>query len=119
MKPFFITILVITIFSTKNFAQTSPIVADAEKIIVDNSKMKVTEFTSIPGGNVCGKGIHSHGAHFTVILTDAEVEITLPDGKKLVQKVPAGTSFWNEAETHAIKNVGKTPAKIQIIESKS
>jgi hypothetical protein len=118
MKPFFITLLMITIFSTKNFAQTSPAVADAEKVVIDNNKIKVTEFTSIPGGGVCGKNIHSHGAHFTVILIDAEVELTLPDGKKMIQKVPAGTSFWSEAETHAVKNVGKAPVRIQIIETK-
>ena len=119
MKSFAVTVLFLIMLSTKNFAQSNSTPADAEKVLVDNDKMKVTEYTSIPGGSVCGKGIHHHGAHFTVILTDAAVEITLHDGKKIVQQVPAGTSFWSEPETHAIKNMGNTAVKVQIIETKS
>ena len=119
MKTLSIIVVLFTFFATKNFAQSNPVTADAEKVILDNIKMKVTEFVSIPGGNVCGKNVHSHGPHLTVILTDAEVELTLADGKKMVQKVPAGTSFWSEAETHAIKNIGKATVKVQIIETKS
>ena len=119
MKALAITILFFTVFSTKNFAQNNSITADAEKIILDNSKMKVTEFVSIPGGNVCGKNSHTHGPHLTVILTDAEVELIMPDGKKMIQKAPAGTTFWSEAETHTIKNIGKAPVRVQIIETKN
>jgi len=85
MKALAITILFFTVFSTKNFAQNNSITADAEKIILDNSKMKVTEFVSIPGGNVCGKNSHTHGPHLTVILTDAEVELIMPDAKKITK----------------------------------
>ncbi|MEO5591657.1 MAG: hypothetical protein ABIR15_20040 [Chitinophagaceae bacterium] len=119
MKALAITILFFTVFSIKNFAQDKIIAADAEKIILDNSKMRVTEFVSIAGGNVCGKNSHSHGPHLTVILTDAEVELTMPDRKKMIQKAPAGTTFWSEAETHTIKNIGKAPVRVQIIEPKS
>jgi hypothetical protein len=119
MKPCIITVLLITLFATKNFAQSGAATADAEKVILDNSKMKVTEYTSVPAGNVCGKGTHSHGPHLTVILADAEVEVMLPDGKKVTQKAPAGTTFWSEAETHAVRNIGKTPLKVEIIETKS
>ncbi len=88
------------------------------KVLVDNDKMKVTEYYSLPGDGVCGKGKHSHPAHLTVLLTDADVTITGADGKTITQKAPAGTSFWSDAETHEVINSGKLPMKVLIIETK-
>jgi hypothetical protein len=90
----------------------------SQHIVLDNEKMKVTEYTSIPGGDVCGEGRHSHPPHLNVLLTDAKVKVMLPDGKTLLQNVPAGTTFWSEAETHTVVNTGNTPIKAYIIESK-
>jgi hypothetical protein len=88
------------------------------KIIVDNGNVKVTEFESRPGKDVCGLGTHSHPAHLTVLLTDATVTVSLPNGKTTTQKLPAGTTFWSEAETHTVINSGTTTSRAQIIEHK-
>jgi hypothetical protein len=87
-----------------------------EKMILQNDHVKVTEYTSSPQEEVCGKGTHRHGPHLTVILTEATVQVTGPDGKTVEQKVPAGTTFWSEAETHQVKNSGKGVLKVQLIE---
>ncbi len=92
--------------------------AVVEKLILENKKIKVTEFDSEPGYDVCGPGKHSHPAHLTVLLTDAEVTVTLPDGKTIQQKAPAGAAFWSEAETHTVVNNGNKPVKSYIIETK-
>lgn len=86
------------------------------KVILDNEKVKVTQFESQPGKDVCGLGNHSHDAHITVLLTDATVTVSLPNGKTATHKMPAGTTFWSEAETHTVINSGSSVSKAQIIE---
>jgi hypothetical protein len=88
------------------------------KVIIDNPKLKVTEYNASPGEDVCGIGKHSHGPHLTILLTDAEVQVTTADGKKINQKAPAGTTFWSESETHSVINVGKEKLRFQIVETK-
>ena len=110
-----ITAVFLLTFSFAAHAQTKP---DLGKIIIDNSKVSVVEFESQPGKDVCGLGTHSHPAHLTVLLTDATVTVTLANGKTATQKLPAGTTFWSEAETHTVINSGKAVAKAQIIEPK-
>ncbi len=90
----------------------------AQKVVMENDKVKVTEYISKPGGDVCGEGIHSHPAHLTVLLTSAKVQVLLPDGRKLIQNAPTGTTFWSEAETHSVSNIGNTPVRAYIIEYK-
>lgn len=93
-------------------AQTAP------KVLIDNSKVKVTEYDGAPGKDVCGAGKHSHPGHLTVLLTAATVTITGADGKVVTQTVPAGTVFWSEAETHKVINSGSAPVKAYLIETK-
>jgi len=88
------------------------------KVMLDNSKVKVTEYDSAAGKDVCGVGKHSHPAHLTILLTEATVTITTADGKVIIQKVPAGTAFWSEAETHTVVNSGDMPVKAYLIETK-
>ncbi|MBL7848908.1 MAG: hypothetical protein JNL40_15675 [Cyclobacteriaceae bacterium] len=88
------------------------------KVILDNEKVKVTAIESEPGKDMCGIGKHSHGPHLTVLLTEATVTVTLPNGKVSTTKSAAGTTFWSEAETHVVINSGKNIVKAQIIEYK-
>ena len=88
------------------------------ELILDNDKVKIYQYDGSPGKDVCGLGKHSHPAHLTVLLTDANVTVTTPDGKVKSDKMKAGTSFWSEAETHTVINSGTNPIKCQIIELK-
>lgn len=90
-----------------------------QKVVLDNPEVKVTQYVSGPGGDVCGEGRHTHPAHLTVLLTDAKVQVMLPDGRKLNQNAPAGTTFWSEAETHTVTNMGKKPVKAYIVTYKN
>jgi len=91
---------------------------DEPKVIVDNAKMKVVEYDSMPGQGVCGRGKHSHEAHLTVLLTEATVTITGPDGKTTVRTTPAGASFWSDATTHEVINSGDKPMRALLIFTK-
>lgn len=87
-------------------------------IILDNENVKVTSFESQPGKDMCGIGKHSHGAHLTVLLTDATITVTMADGRVVTNKLPAGSTFWSEPETHVVVNSGKNITKAQLIEYK-
>jgi hypothetical protein len=95
------------------FAQTTK----AEpKVVVDNENLRVYEYDSKPGKDLCGIGKHSHPAHLTVMLTDANVTITSADGKVTTMKMKAGTTFWSEADTHTVINSGTGNVKCQFVE---
>ena len=113
-----ILLLLLLAFSSLCVAQNKKTLVSG-KIVLDNAKVKVTEFESQPGKDICGLGEHSHPAHLTVLLTDATVTVSLPNGKTFTEKLPSGTTFWSEAETHTVINSGKAASKAQIIEYKN
>ena len=91
---------------------------DTIKVILQNEKLIVTEYSSTPGKDICGKGKHSHNAHLTILLTDAKPTLITPEGKTQDFDMKAGTTFWSEAETHMVINGGAKPAKVYIVEVK-
>src|SRR5689334_12938248 len=54
--------------------------AQQSKVIVDNDKIKITEYTSLPGKEVCGAGMHTHTDHGNILMTDAKVKVAYADG---------------------------------------
>lgn len=88
------------------------------QLVLDNENVKVYAYEAKPGKDVCGLGKHSHPAHLTVMLTDANVTVTNARGEVKSAKMTAGTSFWSEAETHTVINSGLGPVKCQIVEIK-
>ena len=99
-------------------AQKTPSAKDIEKVLFENSKLKVTEYISSPGKDVCGKGKHSHGPHLDIAITDITgVEIG-KDGKEVKFTEKAGGVYWNDAVTHLAFNKGSKPAILYIVEPK-
>lgn len=118
MKKFqFAFLMVAMVFVLATDAQNT-FTTTGQKVIVDNDKIKVTEYNGMPDKDVCGIGKHDHPAHLTIVLSDASVKITTAEGKVVEQKVPAGTTFWSDAETHTVVNSGKGVAHLYIIEPK-
>lgn len=96
-------------------ARTQP---QAFRVVLENDSVRVLEFVSRPGRELCGVGKHSHPAHLTIALSDAKVRVTLPDGNKIVVGNKLGDVMWNEAETHATENVGGNNVRALIVEIK-
>ena len=88
------------------------------RVVLENSRVRVLDFMSRPRTAVCGVGKHSHPAHLTVALSDAKVRVTLENGQQIEASNKLGDVFWNEAETHAVENVGIGPMRSLIIEIK-
>src|SRR5579875_3215597 len=80
---------------------------ESSEVLIDNDKVRVTEYTGDPKGAVCGSGLHKHGPHVTILLTDAEV-LDTKDGKAQKKKLYKGLVFWSEGGTHTAINIGKS-----------
>ena len=90
----------------------------AYRVVLENERVRVLEFRSRPGMELCGVGKHSHPAHLTIALTEAKVRVTLEDGRKIVAASKPGDVFWSEAETHATENIGGGEVRALIVELK-
>lgn len=127
MKKIFIALLSLIAISAK---------AQEKKVLIDNAKIKVTEYVSQPGQDVCGSGKHSHGDHVTILLTNAKVKTINKEGKTEIetysvsdhlytvskdqqtQKVPTDGAFWAKATSHQVTNINDIPLRFYIIETK-
>ncbi|MFT3823945.1 MAG: hypothetical protein QM731_08490 [Chitinophagaceae bacterium] len=106
------------------------------KVKLDNAKVKITEYISQPGQDVCGPGKHTHKDHVTILLTDAYVKKTNENGSVenetysaaqhqyivnrngKTEKFTTDGTFWATGETHTVINTGKSPIRLLIVEVK-
>ena len=119
MKQLFLFSICLLSFAVFGKSQQGIPDSDTVKVILENDKLKVTEYTSTPGKDVCGKGKHTHAPHLSILLTDAKVTATTPDGKTQTFDLKAGTTFWSEAETHIAFNSGNNICKAYLVELKN
>lgn len=105
-------------FAMPGTSQQNHITTDTVKTILENDKLKVVEYASMPGKDACGRGMHSHVPHLTIFLTDASIRLTTPGGKIQDFDLEAGFTLWSEADTHMAINNGNKPVKIYLIEPK-
>jgi hypothetical protein len=88
------------------------------KVMFENDKLRVLEYSAAPNLGVCGQGKHSHPAHLTMQLTDAKVKVTGADGKVFIAEGKAGDMFWSPAEVHTTENITGKTVRAYIIEMK-
>lgn len=88
------------------------------KVLFENDRIRVLEYTSKPGLGVCGQGRHYHPQHLTIQLTDAKVKILQPGGKAVVAQGKAGEMFWAPEEWHTVENIGGAEARAYMVELK-
>src|SRR5258706_15309337 len=106
-------------FAMEGNSQSNPHpYSDTVKVVVENEKLKVTEYISTPGKDVCGNGKHSHPAHLTILLSDVSVQVTTAEGEVKNLSVPSGVTFWSEEETHVVRNHGQGGTRVLLVEIK-
>lgn len=119
MKKLFITLFVVCFTLVgKSQSQSGNTGNVTAPVILENDKVKVTEFVSASGADACGKGKHSHNERLVIAITDASIKMTTEDGKTQNLELKAGTAFWGGTETHSVVNIGKQPAKFYAVEVK-
>src|SRR5262245_47864568 len=90
----------------------------AERVVLENARVRVLEYTSQPHGDVCGVGTHSHPAHLTIVLSPARDRATNQGGKPEETNMKAGDVYWSEGETHTDVNIGGTNSRVMVVELK-
>ena len=119
MKQLIVFIVCFFIYSFSVRGQETVNVQDTVQVLVDNAQLKVTEYISTPGKEVCGAGFHHHDPHLVIVLTDASVSLTVEGGQTQNISVKAGTTLWSEAETHMVINNREKPVKMLLVDVKS
>jgi len=90
------------------------------KIRYENEQIRVLEFTAKPRLGVCGQGMHFHSDHVNILLTDATVRVTTPDGKTFVPPADRAGDVWFEAGgAHSVENIGGDETRAFMIEFKT
>jgi quercetin dioxygenase-like cupin family protein len=92
--------------------QVSP---DVYKVLLDNDQVRVIEYQSKPGQV---DGMHSHPTRLAYTLTPVKLKAVAPDGSITDVDAKAGDLFWLGPVTNSLQNVGKSEAKILIVELK-
>ena len=100
--------------SAQDAARVQP---GAYKVVLDNDKVRVTEYNARPSMGVCGVGVHSHPAHLTVVLSPTRVKVTVNGVSRIVEN-KLGDVFWEPAVTHEVENVGTNGVRSLIVELK-
>ena len=53
------------------------------RVLLENSEVRVLEYSSVPGMGVCGAGVHSHPRALNILLTPARVRVTAKGGEQM------------------------------------
>lgn len=83
---------------------------------LENERVRVLEWRLKRGGR---EQMHSHPDGVVIILNDATLKSTAPDGTSITRSVINGEVKWGPAVSHSIENVGSTEAHSLLVELKS
>lgn len=89
------------------------VAAKEYKLAKDTLGIRIIDVTYKPGETSV---MHSHPDLAMYVISSTKAEFTGKDGKKQVHDLKAGTSMIVPADTHSVKNVGKTTTKVLLVE---
>ncbi len=89
------------------------------RVVLENDRVRVLEFTSRPGMGICGEGMHSHPARLTIVMNGYQARSSTTNSPGKTRQRKDGEVFWSEAVTHKVENVGKTSSRTLIVELKT
>ena len=81
---------------------------------ITNDQVRVLRVRIEPHGTI---PMHEVPPHVVVWLTDADLELTYPDGRTEVQHARAGEVLWVAVGKHSGRNLGSRPVEFVAIES--
>jgi quercetin dioxygenase-like cupin family protein len=117
MKKTILVILTALLLSSFAFSQEKKEMwpGVSAKILLDNEKVNVTEYTFKPGAVA---DWHSHPQNSVYTVTDAKMKVEVKDKGTKVNEVKAGQAMWSPAITHRVTNVGEKDFTVAITEIK-
>jgi quercetin dioxygenase-like cupin family protein len=91
----------------------SKIAPDHYKVMKDTMGIRILEATYKPGSS---SAMHSHPDLVMYALAGGTTEFTGKDGKKDKRELKTGMLMVVPADTHSVKNIGKTTTKVLLVE---
>jgi quercetin dioxygenase-like cupin family protein len=85
------------------------------KVELENDQVRVVRWRLAPHEKTA---LHDHPGLVSVLLTDADVRLTAPDGKVSELHAKAGTAAWRNPTVHVAENVGDRPVEGVLVEPK-
>ena len=83
------------------------------KLVKDSLNIRIVMVDYKPGTE---SALHSHPDLVMYVISPAKAEFTGKDGTKRVMTLDKGMTLIVPAETHSVKNVGNTEAKVLLVE---
>jgi quercetin dioxygenase-like cupin family protein len=83
------------------------------KVLSDSAGIRIVEATYNPGDS---SALHTHPDNAVYTLSGGTATFYGKDGSKADLEMKTGTTFVRGAETHSVKNIGKTPLKVILVE---
>jgi quercetin dioxygenase-like cupin family protein len=99
--------------TTQDPLDATKVAANRYKLMKDSLGLRIIEATYKPGES---SAMHSHPDLAMYVISPSKAEFTGKDGKKEVMDLKAGQAAIVPASTHTVKNVGKTTAKVLLVE---
>jgi quercetin dioxygenase-like cupin family protein len=88
---------------------------DHHKVELENSWVRVVRWRIAPHEKTA---LHDHPSLVSVLLTDADLRLTAPDGKASELHGKAGSAAWRGPTVHVAENVGERPVEGILVEPK-
>jgi quercetin dioxygenase-like cupin family protein len=91
----------------------SKVAPDLYKVMKDTMGIRILHATYKPGQS---SAMHSHPDLALYVISGGTTEFTGKDGKKIKSDLKTGMSAVVPADTHSVKNTGKTTVKVLLVE---
>jgi quercetin dioxygenase-like cupin family protein len=82
-------------------------------VLTDSAGIRILEATYNPGDS---SALHSHPDNAVYTISGGKATFYGKDGSKAENEMKSGTSLIRGAEVHSVKNTGKTPLKVMLVE---
>ena len=84
---------------------------DICSVLLENDRVRILEIKTAPGGS---SEMHTHPDLALYAVTECNWELTSADGETITAVIPAGGVFYQDATSHAAKEVGSGSHAIAI-----
>lgn len=84
---------------------------DVYGVMFENDRVRILEIKTAPGGS---SALHTHPDLALYAVTECNWDLTTADGETITAKIPAGGVFYQDATSHAAKEVGSGSHAIAI-----
>lgn len=99
--------------TTDNPLDATKVASGFYKQVQDSLNLRTIMVDYKPGTS---SALHSHPDLVMIVLGDAKAEFTRKDGSKQEMQIDKGAVVVIPADTHSVKNIGKTNAKVLLVE---